>query len=247
MLKIDDSVRRKYIPSHVWTHLSTVSKDDVRNMIFFLVFFWMDLICVLTAIAEPFIKGYFIAVIIPTIIINLWAIAILVRNYYSTQMEVLYFFATVGFVGTFCMFMIAHKIAHYQGGLGALSTFSFFLLFYIGWFVYFAQYIVRKYKDMKWHLLKRKSILLDICGLIILITGGNGYNFYHFQVKGSPFEPHITAVIFLSVGILFIYIAVLFSHRILYIKANRKHFKLAQPTKKERKQSEVKGKEIIVR
>ena len=98
---------------------------------------------------------------------------------------------------------------------------------------------------MKWKF-GRKNLLLDLLRIILLLLPSNGYNFYHFYVKGNPFELYITSFIYLSLGILPIYLAILFIHRILFIRANPRLFRFYEPSKKEVKQAEAKGKKIEV-
>lgn len=245
MLKIDESIRRKYIPEHVWTQLAPFDRDEVRTLTIFLVFFLTDILCIIPIIADPFVKGYFIAVIIPVAFINLWALIILARNYYSTQMEVLYFFAAVGIVCAYSMLMTALKIAYFNAKVTSSAFAIASILFVIGWVIYFGQYIFRKYADMKWKYGK-KNYLLDFLGLILAFLPSNGYNLYHFYIKGHPFEFHLTSMIFLAMAILPIYLSVLYFDKILFIHANRNHFRLQQPSRKEIKQAEAKGKKIIV-
>jgi|GEM_PF-2388912 len=245
MLKIDDSIRRKYIPAHVWTQLATFDRQEVRNLTVFLVFFWTDILCIIPIIGDPFAKGHFIAVIIPVVLINLWALSILARNYYSTQMEVLYFFAAAGIVCAYCTFMTALKIAYFNANIASSAFAVASILFFIGWVVYFGQYIFRKYADMKWKHGK-KNYLLELLGLLLAFLPSNGYNFYHFYIKGHPFEFHIASMIYLTMSILPIYLSVLYFHKVLFVKANWKHFRFRQPSKKEIKQAEAKGEKIIV-
>jgi len=245
MLKIDDSIRRKYIPSHVWTQLSTIHVSEVKTWIYFLTFFLLDALCIIPVVGDTFSKGYFIAGIIPITLINIWAVAILFRNVYSTQMEMLYFVLANSTVLAFCYFLIAQKIVYINGRVESRAFFIISLLFYIGWIIYFTQYIFKKYANMKWKF-GQKNLLLDLLRIILLLLPSNGYNFYHFYVKGNPFELYITSFIYLSLGILPIYLAILFIHRILFIRANPRLFRFYEPSKKEVKQAEAKGKKIEV-
>ncbi|MEI3613434.1 hypothetical protein [Pseudogracilibacillus sp. SO30301A] len=245
MLKIDESIRRKYIPSHVWTQLHPIHVKDVKTWILFLTFLLLDAICILPVVGNTFHKGFFLAIIIPVIFINGWAVTILVRNSYSTQMEMLYFVLANSVVLVLCMFLVAQKIVYIDAQIESSAFFIISVLFYIGWIIYFTQYIFKKYANMKWTY-GQKNVLLELLRIIMLLLPSNGYNFYHFYVKGNPFEDYITSFIFLSLGILPIYLAVLFLHRILFILANPRLFRFYEPSKKEVKQAEAKGKKIKV-
>lgn len=245
MLKIDESIRRKYIPSHVWTQLHPIHVQEVKTWIFFLTFLLLDVLCIIPVIGNIFHKGFILAVIIPAIFINGWAVTILVRNSYSTQIEMLYFVFTNSVILALCMFLVAQKIVYVDAQVESSAFIIISILFYTGWIIYFIQYIFKKYANMKWKY-GQKNVLLDLLSIFMLLLPSNGYNFYHFYVKGHPFEEYITSFIYLSLGILPIYLTILFLHRILYIRANLRLFRFYEPSKKEVKQAEAKGKKIKV-
>lgn len=244
MLKIDQSITRKYIPHFVWTHISTINVSEVKTWIISLTFIWLNVFCVLPVVGNTFVKSYFLAVIIPIVILNIWGLAILFRNFYSVQMETIYFIAANGLVGLYCHFIVAQKIAYADAGATSYAFLIISSLLYVGFIIYFIYYYYRRFSDVKREM---ESKLLHFLGVILLFLPSNGYSFYHFYVKNNPFAEYITAFIWLLLGIFFIYIGVRFCHKILFIKANSNLFRYQQPSKKELKQALAKGKNIIVR
>ncbi|MEI3605286.1 hypothetical protein SPD48_06235 [Pseudogracilibacillus sp. SE30717A] len=245
MLKIDRTIRRKDISRHVWTQLRPVPISEVKLWIFVLTFLMLDTLCVFPVIGNTYASEYFFAVIIPTAFINIWAITILFRNFYSTQKETIYFILANSIVLAFCCFIVAQKIVYIDTKVESTAFFIISILFYFGWIGYFTQYIFRKYANMKWRY-SQKNFLLDMLGVILLLLPSNGYNFYHFYIKGNPFEEYISAFVYLCLGILPIYISIQFLHRLLYIRFNSHLFRLSQLSRKEIKQEKAKGKTIKV-
>lgn len=95
MLKIDRTIRRKDIGRHVWTQLRPVPISEVKTWIFFLTFLMLDTLCVLPVIGNKYVSGYFFAVIIPTALINIWAITILVRNFILSKKKLFILFQQI--------------------------------------------------------------------------------------------------------------------------------------------------------
>lgn len=245
MLKIDDSVSRRHIPNHITSQLSPVHVTEVKTWIYIFTFLMIDGLCIVPVISDRFALGYFLAVIIPTVLLTIWGITLLCRNFYSTQVETLYFIAANGIIGAFCYFIVSQKLVYVDFQAESKAYFIISCLFYLGWIAYFTQYIFKKYANFKWrHGLKNYP--LEFLRILLFLLPSNGYNFYHFYVKNNPFEEFIMSVIYLSLGTLFLYIGVLYVHRILFIYTNPTHFRLYEPSRKEIKQAEAKGRKIKV-
>lgn len=243
MLRIPSDYRRRKIPKHIWGHLYPIGRREHRQYVSYFTFFFLDLFCILPLIGDTVVKELLIFIIPMILVINIWAVTLLIRNPYSTQIETLVFMGCCGIVGMISSFVIAQKSAYTEMNFQSPVYFILSLLTYISVIMYFIYYYNTKMAINRKRKRKKHHFNIFIAGAPAL-----GYNFYHGFIKGSPFLHFFMSLIYLLfLGTLFIYIAARFFHKLYFINLNKDFFELNQPSKKERKQAQANGKEIMVK
>ncbi len=246
MLKIANTVKRKYLGAHMVTQLAPFDRSEIKGLIFFLLFAWLDIVCILTILTEPSITIYGVLFIVPLGLMHLWAIRILIKDYYSTQMESLYFIALLTVHAMYGSFLMMLQYMHLRLEIPVLVSVLSLSLYFIGWIVYFGQYTLRKYANRRWDI-QQKNYLFEVLILVLCLYPGFGRFNAHRVLEGHPYEYQLKFGIIAIIVVFFIYLAVLYVHKLVYIQVNRSHFRYKEPSKKEKKQMKARGKEFIVK
>lgn len=177
---------------------------------------------------------------------HIWAIRILIKDHYSTQMEALYFIALLVCLAMYGSFLMMVQYMHLYLEVSIMVSLLFISLYFIGWIVYFGQYTVRKYKKRRWNI-QRKNYLFEVLILVLCLYPGFGRFNAQRILEGHPYEYQLKFGIIAIIVVFFIYLAVLYVHKLIYIQVNRNHFRYREPSKKERKRMKANGKELIVK
>lgn len=243
MLKIDEGISRHQLPPNILNHLELLPIGNIKSAISLLTFLVLDLIVLLPMISDPFIKGLLMLIAPFIIFINIWAILLVIRNAYSTQLETVLFLGILGFITAISLLILSQKIAYFVVGMKSLLFFVICLIIYIVTVIYFIFYCNKVLSKES----KKKKSTRQFSWPLLYTTPAIGYIVYHSFIKKSGYLHHVMILVFYLLGMLFIYISVKFLHKYLFIKNNSTFVVYQEPSKKEQKQANEKGKEIIVK
>ena len=246
MLKIESTVKRKYLGDHMISQLAPFHQSEMKGLILFLLFAWLDLFCMIAILTKPTMTIYIVFFLVPVGLMHVWAVRLLVKDYYSTQVEALYFIALLACLAMYGSFLMMVQYMHLYLEGSIMVSFLLISFYFIGWIVYFGQYTLRKYKNRRWNI-QQKNYMFEVLILVLCLYPGFGrYNAQRI-LEGHPYEYQLRFGIIAIIVVFFIYLAVLYVHKLVYIQVNRNYFRYREPSKKERKRMEANGKKLIVK
>ncbi|MFB5283932.1 hypothetical protein [Peribacillus sp. Hz7] len=147
MLTISKDIKRRDLPDHIQEGLTPFSTVQIKGMIFAYTFLLLDFLIIMPLLF-PVIKPILYVTFPLMAMINIWAIALLIRKPEKTEMESLLFIGGSGIIGSFCYFMLILK---YSYMLGFISP-----IYYVIWFIIYAALIyffvrqqIKKYSSLE--------------------------------------------------------------------------------------------------
>ncbi|WP_144704981.1 hypothetical protein [Fictibacillus phosphorivorans] len=233
MLKIDNSIKRKNLPNHILEHLSFTDTDQVKFGVFGSTFVMLDLLIILPLLF-PYHELSFWLTIPFLLLINLWALTMLLRKAEGLHFEFILFVGCLGAVGSLCYFILVQKIAYIVLNIHSNNFFVMSLIIYLAFFLFQIWFQNKKYcsinsdflqfKDMPWHF---KALTWSVpLGYIIA---------HYFISKSEVIMTTIMLLVYLMFSIFFTYVSVKFFHRYLFMKANSHFLEIPGEYKKTKK------------
>lgn len=213
-------------------------KENRGNVITFLLLF-MDLFGVLPIIAEPFSYPYFIAAVIPAVIIHMWAIFYIIAPYKFEQSYYL-FMGVYAVVNTYVYFLVTQKLLYLHIGITSSMPFVIGLLFFIGLIVFMNWLNFKALYSGTYDKLQKKTSL----NMSWVAVGTLGYTVGQVILTFAYSESVVMMVLVIAISLLSVIISyfTLFIHRYFFIRKNIEAVKQVHPTfglsKKERESGE---------
>ncbi|MDL4842646.1 hypothetical protein [Aquibacillus rhizosphaerae] len=146
----------------------------IRHNVFGFLLIFMDIICVIPIVGDPFSPQFFWASIIPIVLINLWGVLYIVAPYKFERSYYL-FFGTLGIVNTYVYFIVIQKFLYIHIGVEGSIFFIMGLVLVILLLVFFQIFNMKmlhsgkyaKLQKNEWKLNVNPIIVASSCGYII--------------------------------------------------------------------------------
>jgi len=235
-VKIDPETRYEDLALYVKDHLEFIYVGDVK---------WSVAVLVLIIYDAPLLLGFsmllkieLLWIVLPfVLIIHLWWIRLMIKNPYSTQLEVILFMGVWGALGGISLFITFVWVIFHV--LQITST-VFYIIIAIVTIV--LVYILVKYQLHKYSgdpIKERKeSNQYKYMGLVTA-SPGIGYLFYVLIEKNTMLEDIISMVSIYYFAIICSYTAAKFLHRYFFMKANM-NYVIYQPHGNKKKEKLIK-------
>lgn len=240
-MKINPETRHQDLALHIREHLRSIPSDQVKWGTTVMVLGLYDVplyLCLLSIFKIEFI--WFTSPFV--IIIHLWLIRILMKNVYSTQLElVLYMgcWTLMGFISLYVLFLgmlyyyydITSVVPHII--ITVITSTSVYIL---------VRYQIKKYSGNPTK--ERKSSDQYKYMGVLSATPGMAYLFTVITQRIEGLNDVLTIIAVYSLIIFCAYFAAKFLHRYFFMKANMKYVKYQPISAKERKRLIKQGVEI---
>lgn len=240
-MKINPEIRHQDLALHVSDQLDFISVSDVRASIIIMNLIMYD---------GPLLLGLsyilrldFLWIILPFIlIIHLWGIRLVIKNPYSTQLEMILYIGVWGLLGAISLFITVLGVMYYTFHITSAFFYVIMILVTI-----ISAYILLKYQINKYAGDPTKEIKKsNQSKYMLLLSTAPGLGYLSYQtIKGTGVleSAILTAVIYLF-AIFFVYVAAKFLHRYFFIRTNMKYVTYQPITTKEKKKIIKQGVEI---
>ncbi|MCU9613234.1 hypothetical protein OEV98_06670 [Caldibacillus lycopersici] len=243
MRKLDENIKYNNLSTFQKGHLTPPPALGIKGSIALFTFIVLDLMCLLPMLADPFMPMFLWLVLPVILLVNLWAISLLVRNVYSIQLESVLFLGAFSAVGAYSFFVLVQKFAYYVVGMQSPVFLIVSLLIVLLTVIYFVLYYAKKVAATEDSSVNKERTIWSIA-----FSGpALGYILYQTIIEDSPFFNHFLIVVFFLFALFFLYIAVKFFHKYLFMKTNYHLVNFHEPAKSEQKQFRAKGKTIQIK
>ncbi|MFJ7932763.1 hypothetical protein [Sporosarcina sp. NPDC096371] len=105
-------------------------RENRRNIITFFILF-LDFLGIFPLLGDPFSYDFFIAALIPTVLLHIWAIIYIVDPY-RFELSYYLFFGIYGIVNTYVLFLVIQKFLYFHLNVESKVPFLLGVLFLIG-------------------------------------------------------------------------------------------------------------------
>ncbi|WP_409290422.1 hypothetical protein [Peribacillus sp. SCS-37] len=224
MLKLPEETRYRQLPNHVQLQLEPFSILNIKPFIFGFTFILLDAI-ILVPLLVPRIEAL-LFITLPLIgFVNIWALALLFRKPYKTELESLLFLGFLGGVGAISYFILFLKYSFMAG----INTWIFYVIMTVIFLLivyFFMKHQLIRYskinkepekKTPNWHY-KLLSIAAPV-----------GYLLAQY-IKDQPteFVLCVMSLVFLYISIFYVSFLAKYLHKYLFIKKNKRLVSLAK-------------------
>ncbi len=241
MLKIPENKKFRHLPDYLKVHLLFISPQNTKVVVIGYCFFLLDF-CIIPLLTP--INNIFSFTTIPILLfINLWAIRLLFKNPYTTQMETVLFLGVTSFIGAICYLITSMKVSYMFIGI---SNYWYFIVLSIIYFTVISRLIhfqIKKFSTIDDSLDESKK-WYNNKNFLSLITVGPGLGYILFlATKKNEILMH-SLFLFACIGmtILFSYISAKYIHKYKFMKVNNHLLIIQKPSdKKKKKAYENKG------
>ncbi|UTR14963.1 hypothetical protein MM221_20920 [Salipaludibacillus sp. LMS25] len=217
MIKLDEQTDINTLPDDMRQHLFSMDSKGMKWLIFSFVFIVMNVAGGLLLVADPFMNSYIVIAAPVMIIINVWALLLMVRNPQKTQLEVVLFTAFLFASYAFGLLLISHKFAYFVAGVEGISFFVGVLILYLGTIVYFIRYYHKTLSTLEGEVEAKEPEKW----MWKIFTAGPaiGLFIYHGFLKGA-FAELILVVLVVLFGVLSIYLSIKMFYKHAFMKLN---------------------------
>ncbi|GAA5417019.1 hypothetical protein Pryu01_02080 [Paraliobacillus ryukyuensis] len=240
-MKIDPKTRHQNLAQHVNEHLESPPVGDVRLSIIAMVLVGFDLPLLLGLLS--ILRLEFLWMVLPfMLIIHVWAIRLIIKNPYSTQIEMVLFMGIWGLLGAISLFVVVQGMSYYT-----LHITSVFYYIMINVATILFMYILVKYQIDRYtgDPTKEKKIRSE-SKYMGLLSASPGIGYILAQsVQETVVLKHVFSLIVVYFFAIFLaYAAAKFLHRYFYMRANRDYVSYQPKSNKEKKKLMKQGVEI---
>lgn len=199
-----------------------VNKKNI--IVFFLLFLYF--IGIIPIIGEPFSAPFFMAAVIPIVLISIWAIVYLIDPYRNEKSYYL-FFGIYGIVNTYVFFLVVVKLLYVNIGVEGIIPFVLWLLLFIALLVGVNILNIKALYSGTYDKLQKKKSINTSWTMI----GALGYIIGQFILSFIYSDNGISTLLIVSISLLAIltsYFSV-YIHRYYFIDKNMELVKQVYP------------------
>uniref|UniRef100_UPI0009A7543B hypothetical protein n=1 Tax=Paraliobacillus ryukyuensis TaxID=200904 RepID=UPI0009A7543B len=231
-MKIDHKTRHQNLAQHVEEQLAFIPVDVVRMSVIAFVFIGFDLFLLLGLL--NIFKLEFLWIVSPFIlVVHLWGARLIIKNPYSTQLEMVLFMGVLGLSGAISLFVMVQGMSYYT-----LHITSVFYYIIINLAAIISTYTLVKYQINKYAgdpTKEKKSGNQSKYMGVLTIAPAIGYILGQSVQNTIVLKNAITLVVIYFFSIFFVYTAAKFLHRYFYMRANRDYVSYQPYSNKEKK------------
>ncbi|MBN8211038.1 hypothetical protein JI666_20055 [Bacillus sp. NTK071] len=219
MLKIPQNKKFRHLPDYMKVHLLFISPSNTKVVVFGFCFFLLDF-CIIPLVI-PINMGIFLSLTPNLLFINLWAVRLLVKNPYTTQMETVLFIGITSLIGAICYFITSMKVSYLFIGITNIWYYMMLLIIFMSITATFIRVQIEKYATIA-HTLNESKKWYNNRSLLPLIPTGGGVSYILFQSTRSNELLMHTIFLFacIAMSILFSYISAKYCHKYKFMKQN---------------------------
>ncbi|MCA0993826.1 hypothetical protein [Pseudalkalibacillus hwajinpoensis] len=234
MFRIPPHKKTRNLPDYMQEHLQPIHPEDTRKMVSMFCFLLLDgsLIFLLVPYNETIAYS-----LIPFIgCINLWAIRLIIKNPFKTQLETLLFMICNFVMTAITYFILTVRLAYVYAeitNMWVYITFSIGIIFCI---LKLLRYQVIKYSKLDYKLKEHEKWYNSgtvTFGAVLIWQGGTFFlAVTSFQRLASIFE---LGVLLILMVVSFCYFSVKYIHKYCFIKHNIDYFNYSVPSDKSKR------------
>ncbi|WP_273853483.1 hypothetical protein [Guptibacillus spartinae] len=241
MLKIPENKKFRHLPDYMKVHLLLISPQNTKVVVIGYCFILLDF-C-LIPLLTPINTIINIATIPFLLFINLWAIRLLVKNPYTTQMETILFLGVTSFIGAISYLITSMKVSYLFFGITSIWYFLVLSLVYFTVISIAINFQIKKFSSINDSLDESKKWYNNKNFLSLITVGpGIGYILFFATKKNELFMHTLFLIACIGLTILFSYISTKYIHKYMFMKVNNHLLIIQKPSdKKKRKAYENKG------
>lgn len=233
MLKIKETKKFRQLPDHMKVHLLFISPQNTKVVVIGFCFFLLDF-CIIPLLS-PINNAFYLSTIPLLLFINLWAIRLLFKNPYTTQMETILFVGVTSIIGAISYFMTSIKVSYMFIGITNFWYFIVLCMVYLIIILRLVYFQIKKYSKIDYNLNERTKWYNN--GVLLpLFTAGPGLSYILFlSIKKNEILMHtvfLCACIVMT--ILFSYISAKYIHKYKFMKLNSHLLIIQKPSDKKK-------------
>lgn len=233
MLKVPDSKKYRNLPDHFKEHLIFLPPENTRSNVFVACFVLLDL-CILPLLYPLNLIIYYS--IIPLLVfIHLWAIRLMIKNPYTTQMELIQFMGLYSAIGAICYFITSIRISYMY--LEVYSFVFYFLLLFAHLIILAKLVHFQRVKYSKLNYKRNEDEMwYNSSKIIPYLTAGPAIGYILFQSfkENENVMNSIFLIATLSLTIFFCYFAAKYIHKYKFMKINNHLLTFQKPSDKKK-------------
>lgn len=175
----------------------------------------------------PFIEGVLFVTVPLILLINVWAIRVLIKKPSETEFESLLYLGFLGAVGSFCYFVLTQKMSYW---LLNIDSPLYYVISHVTYVFLISVFIYQKNKKFSSiHLEVKKNKYSLIWNKVLTWSVPSGYIIVHILLNQSSVLLHTYMIIMYSGLIIFFTdMSVKFFHRYVFMKSNIHLVKLSK-------------------
>lgn len=228
-IKIERGIKYRNLPYHVKEHLSFVDVNNTK---------WGAATFVISLYNIPLILSFLAVMKIELlwllaplmIILYAWMVRLLIKNPYSTQLEMVLFLGIYGLIGTITYFFMLHAISYFSLNILSITYYLFLNLIILIVSFIIIKWQVRKYNNIEFKHDQAENQNRSMTAIVVVPALGFILGDY---ISGTTvFKYYYVIGMDLFLLFLFVYIGTKFTHRYFFIKANMDYVTYQKPPKK---------------
>src|SRR5699024_915986 len=146
-LKINSEIKYERLPFYVKEHLSFVDIGNIKWGVATFVIFLYNTPLILSFLA--LMKIEFLWLLAPLIIfLNAWMVRLLIKNPYSTQLEMVKYLGSYGIIGAITHFIMLQAISYYSLNIQSIMYYVFLNIIIVIVFYIIIRREVNKYENI---------------------------------------------------------------------------------------------------
>lgn len=200
-----------------YLNLQTPQENRGNILVFFIVL--LNVIGLLPLLAYPYAWGYFIAAIIPVVIIHLWAI-IYIIDPYKFEGSYYLFFGIYGFINTYVYFLATQKLMYAHLFITSPIPLIVGAILYGGLLITFNIFNIKALYSGFYAKMQKNGTKVNVSPIIAF--SGAGY-FLAQLIMSVVYSDSFTAILLVSLISLLAIVTAFFStfvHKYFFIKKN---------------------------
>ncbi|MBD7963930.1 hypothetical protein [Fictibacillus norfolkensis] len=225
-MKLDENIKFRNLPDAFKEHLTFFASFQIKQIIGAFTFIGLDLVIIMPLLF-PYIEEVLFITLPLILLINVWAIRLLIKNPSETEFESLLYLGFLGAVGSFCYFVLTQKMSYWLLNIDSPLYYIISLVAYVVLILVFIYKKNNKFSSIQIDVNKNNSSL--IWNKVFTWSVPAGYIIVHILMNQSSALLHSYMIIMYS-GLLIFFtdISVKFFHRYLFIKSNIHLVKLSK-------------------
>ena len=225
-LKLDEKIKFRNLPDAFKEHLTFFASYQIKQIIGVFTFIGLDLVIIMPLLF-PYIEEVLFVTLPLILLINVWAIRLLIKKTSETEFESLLYLGFLGAVGSFCYFVLTQKMSYWLLNINTPLYYVISFVSYVFLILVFIYQKNKKFSTIQMDVKKNKNSLTSKKALNWSVPAG--YIIVHILLNQSSVLLHTYMVIMYS-GLLIFFtdISAKFFHRYLFMKSNIHLVKLSK-------------------